>query len=204
MIGQANEEIETLDQKHKALVKAHGKVEEELGEQKVRHDKALDKATQEKMNLSQEVKELKVAGDMLETRIRQLQQKVRFAELGVTASDAGKENSLVLSNSMGNNVMMAAGKLPNTNHVDMGSSTFGMAAQPFRFNTPTNTAGVRSGYTNDSQCTMQQMAAMMAQSQQKQLLRQQAVKSNSGGNNMAIFQQYLKFQQMQQQFSGFQ
>ena len=189
---------------HKGLVKEHGNNEDKLGDQKARHVKALEKVTQAKTYLALEVKELKAAAVMLEARIRQLQQKVQFAELGVTASDAGKENSLVLSNSMGNNVMMAAGKLPITHHVDMGSSACGIAAQPFSFSTPTNTAGVRSGFTTNSQRTMQQMAAMVAQSQQKQLLRQQAAKGNSSGGNMAIFRQYLKFQQMQQQFSGFQ
>ena len=196
MILQANTEIETLDHKHKALSKKHDKLVEEMDEQKEKHKKALAKAKAKMEGLRVEVAELNRGSALLETRIRQLKQKVRFAELGVS-EDAGKENSLVLSNSMGNNVMMS-GAVPKQT---MDSRRFGMPAQQFGFTTPTNTVGARNGFTKE----MQQMAAMMQQHQQQQQQQQmRRPKASSSGGNMQMFQQYLKFQQMQQQFPGFQ
>ena len=198
MILQANAEIETLDHKHKALSKKHDKLVEEMDERKEKHKKALEKTKGKIKQMETEVTEQNAASALLETRIRQLKQAVRFAQLGVSAGDAGKENSLVLSNSMGNNVLMS-GVVPK--QVDMNNRMFNMPAQQFGFTTPTNTVGARNGFTNSESNQMQQMANMMQQQQQQQQMRRP--KASSSGCNMQMFQQYLKFQQMQQQF-GFQ
>ena len=198
MILQANAEIETLDHKHKALSKKHDKLVEEMDERKEKHKKALEKTKGKIKQMETEVTEQNAASALLETRIRQLKQAVRFSQLGVSAEDAGKENSLILSNSMGNNVLMS-GVVPK--QVDMNNRMFNMPAQQFGFTTPTNTVGARNGFTNSESNQMQQMANMMQQQQQQQQMRRP--KASSSGCNMQMFQQYLKFQQMQQQF-GFQ
>ena len=194
-VSELEGEIKTLAEAHTTLGKAHDELVERLAEKKEDKETLVAKQVEVVAGLKDNVKILNESGQAMETRIRQLQQEVRLAKLDV----GGKENSLVLANSMGNNVVMGGlGMGPATPQQGNDNASMFGSQQSFGFSTPQAGSQQSFGFSTPQANFGNMMGAQQHHQQQKQ---------NTKGNSatMAMFQQYLKFQQqMAQQVTTFQ
>ena len=188
-INELKTEKKDLAKAHKKLGKAHDELVERLAEQKEDNVSLVEKQAKVVAGLKADVTVLNDSGQQMETKIRRLQQEVRLAKLGV----GREENSLVLANSMGNNVMVGGAGMETPQQGNDNPSMFG-TQQTFGFRTPQANFG-----NNNAQTSRQQMAHLMGAQQ-----RRQQQKQNIMGNSspMAMFREYLKFQQMANKWSS--